>query len=71
MLPEASHNRFAATIEGRLEWCLSRQREWGVPITALICNTCDYTYINQEFIDEVATKVAQQGIEYWDKVTCE
>lgn len=69
MLPEASHNRFAATIEGRLEWCLSRQREWGVPITALICDACDYTYINKEFINDVAIKVAQQGIEYWDKVT--
>jgi len=69
MLPEASHNRFAATIEGRLEWCLSRQREWGVPIPALICDTCDYTYINKDFINDVATKVAQHGIEYWDTVT--
>ena len=69
MLPEASHNRFEATIEGRLEWCLSRQRAWGVPITALICTACDYTYINKDFINEVATQVAQQGIEYWDKVT--
>ena len=69
MLPEASHNRFAATIEGRLEWCLSRQREWGVPITALICNACDYTYINKDFISDIAAKVAQQGIEYWDTVS--
>src|SRR5690606_32382820 len=54
MLPAASHNRFEATIEGRLEWCLSRQREWGVPITALICRNCDYTYITKEFINEIA-----------------
>ena len=66
MLPAASHNRFEATIEGRLEWCLSRQRTWGVPITALICSNCDYTYINKEFIDEVATQVEKKGIEYWD-----
>ncbi len=69
MLPEASHNRFAATIEGRLEWCLSRQRAWGVPITALICNACDYTYINKEFINDIASNVTQHGIEYWDKVS--
>lgn len=68
MLPQASHNRFESTIEGRLEWCLSRQREWGVPITALICDNCDYTYINKEFINDIAAKVAQEGIEYWDKV---
>ncbi len=71
MLPEASHNRFEATIEGRLEWCLSRQRAWGVPITALICDKCDYTYITKEFIDEIAQKVAQHGIGYWDNVSAE
>jgi isoleucyl-tRNA synthetase len=68
MLPAASYNRFEATIEGRLEWCLSRQREWGVPITALICTSCDYTYINKEFIDNVANYIEKQGIEYWDGV---
>jgi isoleucyl-tRNA synthetase len=71
MLPAASHNRFEATIEGRLEWCLSRQRTWGVPITALICTSCDYAYITKEFIDEIAKHVAQQGIEYWDTVSIE
>ncbi|HLW73225.1 MAG TPA: isoleucine--tRNA ligase [Candidatus Babeliales bacterium] len=71
MLPAASHNRFEATVGGRLEWCLSRQREWGVPITALICDACDYTYINKEFINEIAQKVTQEGIEYWDNVSVE
>lgn len=71
MLPAASHNRFEATVGGRLEWCLSRQREWGVPITALMCDACDYTYINKEFINEIAQKVAQEGIEYWDNVSIE
>src|SRR3990172_3580972 len=71
MLPAASHNRFEATIEGRLEWCLSRQRTWGVPITALICDACDYAYTNKEFIDEIATHVAQKGIEYWDTIPVE
>jgi isoleucyl-tRNA synthetase len=69
MLPTASHNRFEATIEGRLEWCLSRQRVWGVPIPALICNNCDYAYITKEFINEIAVQVAQKGIEYWDTVS--
>ncbi len=71
MLPEASHNRFEATVEGRLEWCLSRQRTWGVPIPALICNNCDYAYVNKEFIDEVAVHVAKKGIEYWDTISME
>lgn len=71
MLPAASHNRFEATIEGRLEWCLSRQRTWGVPIPALICDACDYVHTNKEFIDDVAQGVTKNGIEYWDTVSVE
>ncbi len=68
-IPEKSINRLRATLEGRLEWCLSRQRIWGVPIPALLCEQCDYTYITPELIDKVAQGVAKEGIEYWDRVS--
>lgn len=67
-VPETGINRLKATLEGRLEWCLSRQRVWGVPIPALICTQCDYTYTSKKFVDEVADGVLKEGIEYWDKV---
>ncbi len=70
-LPDKSINRLKATLEGRLEWVLSRQRTWGVPIPALICTNCDYTYSNPELIKKVADNVAQKGIEYWDDATVE
>ncbi len=69
MIPGSSANRFKATIEGRLEWCLSRQRVWGVPIPALLCLACDYTYITKKLVERVAQEIAKQGIEYWDVVT--
>lgn len=69
MIPEGSHNRFEATLEGRLEWCLSRQREWGVPIPALLCMDCDHPYTNKDFIVSIAQHIAKEGIEYWDTVT--
>ncbi len=69
MIPEGSHNRFEATLEGRLEWCLSRQREWGVPIPALLCVDCDHAYTNKDFINKIAKHIAQEGIEYWDTVS--
>lgn len=68
-VPEKSISRLKATIEGRLEWCLSRQRVWGVSIPAIICTSCDYTHINKDFVDQVASQVAQFGIEYWDTAT--
>jgi isoleucyl-tRNA synthetase len=67
-VPETGINRLKATLEGRLEWCLSRQRVWGVPIPALICTECDYTYTSKEFVDGVADGVLKEGIEYWDRV---
>ncbi len=65
-LPDKSINRLKATIQGRLEWVLSRQRTWGVPIPALICQKCDYTHSTPELITHVANEVAKKGIEYWD-----
>lgn len=70
-IPEKSINRLRSTIEGRLEWCLSRQRVWGVPIPALLCSKCDYTYITQGLIERVVEGVAQEGIEFWDRITAQ
>jgi isoleucyl-tRNA synthetase len=67
--PEKSINRLRATIAGRLEWCLSRQRVWGVPIPALLCNECDAPYYSQELANAVADHVAIDGIEWWDEVS--
>ncbi len=70
-LPEKSINRLKSTLEGRLEWVLSRQRTWGVPIPALLCKNCDYTYSTPELILRVADEVAKHGIEYWDTARVE
>lgn len=67
-IPEKSINRLKSTLEGRLEWCLSRQRVWGVPIPAIIHDKTDYVYTSREFIEKVASHVAQIGIEWWDTV---
>ena len=66
--PAQSINRLSSMLEGRLEWCLSRQRAWGTPIPALLCDGCDAAYITQELINRVADAVQTAGIEWWDTV---
>lgn len=67
-IPEQGKNFLKATVSNRWEWCLSRQRAWGVPIPALLCNTCDYTFTSKEFIDRIAKGIEKEGIEYWAHV---
>ena len=69
--PNNARNYLKAAVGSRLEWCLSRQRAWGVPITALICKSCDYAHVSKKFIDKIAAEIAKKGIEYWDNVSLE
>jgi len=66
-IPARTQNRLKASVGGRLEWCLSRQRTWGVPIVAALCIACDTALVDPEMINTVADAIAQEGIEYWDR----
>ncbi len=71
MIPELGKNRFSSTLEGRLEWCLSRQRTWGVPIPAVRCIDCDHVQTDSSLIEKAAVGIAKDGIEFWDRVVIE
>lgn len=64
-LPDASKNHLRAALESRLEWCISRQRVWGVPIPALLCTQCDEAFIDQLLLARVIEGVRAQGVEFW------
>lgn len=69
--PSQSRNFLKATLENRWEWCLSRQKAWGVPIPALVEVAGEGVFVDPQFIEKVADVVAQEGIEFWDRVTIE
>jgi isoleucyl-tRNA synthetase len=64
--PEWGQPRITGMIENRPDWCLSRQRTWGVPITLFTHRTSGALHPRTgELIEQIANKVEQQGIEYW------
>jgi len=57
---------FRSMVEGRPDWCISRQRTWGVPIPLFVHQqTGDLHPRSMQLMEEVALKVEQQDIDAW------
>ncbi len=64
-VPAAGCERILAMVETRPDWCLSRQRAWGVPVPALICVSCQEEFFDEAVIGRFADFVAQEGSDCW------
>ncbi|MDD1623730.1 MAG: isoleucine--tRNA ligase [Methylococcaceae bacterium] len=65
-IPEWGQARIESMIEGRPDWCISRQRTWGVPITFFIHKeTRELHPRTGELIEKVAKRIEEKGIEAW------
>jgi len=64
-IPEWGEQRIYNMIENRPDWCISRQRAWGVPIVAFYCEECDSLLLKKELVDFVARKVETGGADIW------
>jgi isoleucyl-tRNA synthetase len=66
-IPHQSRVRIKSMLEERPDWCLSRQRYWGVGIPVVYCQRCDQAIIDEKIISNIETLIAKEGSDAWFK----
>ncbi|MDE0092343.1 MAG: isoleucine--tRNA ligase [Oligoflexia bacterium] len=82
-VPSWGKTRLTAMVQASPDWCLSRQRVWGVPLVVFYCKKCSKALLNAEVIEKIADEMqnTKQGIKYYfetdtkdllpDSISCE
>jgi len=70
-VPASGENRIGNMVEGRTDWCISRQRAWGVPIPIFYCEDCGEVICNDETIERVAQLFEKESSDAWVKYSAE
>lgn len=64
-IPHWGETRLANMVADRGDWCISRQRVWGVPIPIFYCKTCNEPIINDNTINHIADMFRKEGSKVW------
>jgi isoleucyl-tRNA synthetase len=64
-IPGWGRERIRGMMESRPDWCISRQRSWGVPIIAFFCSRCGHTLTSRAITEHVALLFEREGADAW------
>ncbi|MCX8026532.1 MAG: isoleucine--tRNA ligase [Thermodesulfovibrionales bacterium] len=64
-LPSWGKERISNMVKNRPDWCISRQRAWGVPITLLTCSRCGNYIYDEHLFDRIVSLFEKEGADAW------
>ncbi len=64
-IPRWGRDRIHGMVANRPDWCVSRQRSWGVPLTIIQCRDCGTFVKDEGVLDGIVDAVAQEGADVW------
>ena len=70
-IPANGESRISNMVAGRTDWCISRQRAWGVPIPVFYCEDCSEVIVTDETINHIAEIFEKESSDAWVKYTAD
>lgn len=64
-IPDWGKERIFNMIQNRPDWCVSRQRSWGVPIVVFYCNDCDTEIADKNVVDHISQMFSEKSSDIW------